>query len=150
MIETTRLKIYPASPDAMKKIIESQTVEELKTAYTEMLEGCLKNPKQWKWYAMWMIELKDGTHIGELSFKGIDSNGIVEVGYGISAEYEGKGYATEAVSAIAQWAAAQPGVSRVEAESESENAASQRVLKKCGFTATGTIGAEGPRYVFSR
>lgn len=60
-----------------------------------MLEGCLKHPEHWEWYAIWMIDLKDGTHIGELSFKGIDLNGIVEIGYGVSAEYEGKGYGTE-------------------------------------------------------
>ena len=46
-----------------------------------------------------------------------------------------------------QWAAGQPGVTRIEAETEMENLASQRVLEKCGFVATGNIGAEGPRYV---
>ena len=110
MIETNRLKIYAASRDVMEKFIKLQTVEELKTAYTEVLEGCLKYPEQWEWYAIWMIDLKDGTHIGELSFKGIDLNGVVEIGYGVSTEYEGKGYATEAVSAIVHWAIQQPEV----------------------------------------
>ncbi len=96
-----------------------------------------------------MIELKDGTHIGELSFKGIDLNGAAEIGYGISTEYKGKGYATEAVSAIVRWAIQQLGVARIEAETEFENAASQRVLEKCGFIATGRIGAEGPRFVWT-
>lgn len=40
-----------------------------------------------------VMRLKDGTHIGELSFKGIDLNGAAEIGYGISTEYKGKGYA---------------------------------------------------------
>lgn len=148
MIETNRLKIYAASCHAMETLIASQTSDELKMAYTEMLEGCLKHPAQWMWYAIWMIELKDGTHVGELSFKGIDANGVVEIGYGISMEFVGKGYATEAVSAIVQWAAGQPEVTRIEAETEIENLASQRVLEKCGFIATGKIGAEGPRYIW--
>lgn len=59
-----------------------------------------------------MIELKDGTHLGEWAFKGIDLNGIVEIGYGVSTEYKGRGYATEAVSAIMHWAIQQPGVIR--------------------------------------
>lgn len=68
MIETNRLKIYAASRDEMEEFIKLQTVEELKTAYVEMLEGCLKHSEQWEWYAIWMIDLKNGTHIGELSF----------------------------------------------------------------------------------
>ena len=148
MIETNRLKIYPASSNVMEKFIEMQTDEILKAAYTEMLEGCLKHPEQWKWYAIWMIELKDGTHIGELCFKGIDSNGSVEIGYGISEAYEGNGYGTEAVLVVVHWAIEQKEVTRIEAETEPENIASQRVLKKCGFIADGTMGKEGPRFVW--
>ncbi len=149
MIETNRLKIYAASRKVMEEFIQLQTVEELKTAYTEMLEGCLRYSEQWEWYAIWMIELKDGTHIGELSFKGMGLNGVVEIGYGISTEYQGKGYAAEAVSAIVHWAVQQPGITSVEAETAFENVASQRVLEKCGFIATGNIGGEGPRFVWS-
>ena len=147
MIETKRLKVYAASRDAMEKFMESQTVEVLKAAYTEMLDGCLKHPERWEWYAIWMIELKDGTHIGELCFKGIDSTGSVEIGYGVSGKYEGHGYATEAVAAVVTWALQQPDVTRVEAETEPENIASQRVLEKCGFVVNGAVGKEGPRFI---
>ena len=78
MIETERLKIHAASQEEMEQFIESQMIDVLKLAYTEMLNGCLNNPNQWEWYAIWMIELKDGTHIGELCFKGLDSNGIAK------------------------------------------------------------------------
>ncbi|MBR3627542.1 MAG: N-acetyltransferase, partial [Elusimicrobia bacterium] len=61
MIETRNLKIYAASQDEMEKFIELQTNDVLKAAYTEMLNGCIENPEQWEWYAIWMIELKDGT-----------------------------------------------------------------------------------------
>lgn len=150
MIETERLKIYVASRDAMEKLIELQTDEVLKAAYTEMLDGCLKHPDQWEWYAVWMIERKDGTNVGDLCFKGMGPTGAVEIGYGISEAYEGNGYATEAVAAAVRWAGQQPGVVRVEAETEPGNIASQRVLEKCGFAADGTIGKEGPRFVWKR
>ena len=149
MIETKRLKIHAASRHEMEVFIDNQTSDELKAAYTEMLEGSLKHPEQRVWYAIWMIELKGGIHIGELSFKGIDPNGVIEIGYGVLPEYEGYGYATEAVSAVVKWAYGQPEVTRIEAETDSNNFASQRVLEKCGFVATGKIGAEGPRYVLS-
>ena len=35
----------------------------------------------------------------------------------------------------------------VEAEADPENVASQKVLEKCGFQATGEIGEEGPRFI---
>lgn len=147
VIVTKRLKIYVASCDVMTEFISLQVVDELKKAYTQMLDGCLMHPEQWNWYAIWMIELKDGTHIGELSFKGIDENGIVEIGYGILPEYEGKGFATEAVFAAVDWAIKQPEVTRIEAETDFENIASRKVLEKCGFHANGSIGVEGPRFV---
>ena len=95
---------------------------------------------------MWMIELRVGTHIGDLCFKGLDANGVVEIGYGILEEYQGQSYATEAVGAVVDWALQQPGVTRVEAETSPDNRVSQRVLEKCGFLPSGTVGEEGPRF----
>ena len=150
MIETSRLKLYAASQETMETFIEKQTLDVLKTAYTEMLRGCLEHPDQWEWYAIWMIERKDGTHIGELCFKGLSAEGIVEIGYGISEEYQNNGYATEAVKAILEWAFSHLEVNVVEAETDPENIASKRVLEKCGFALNGVIGEEGPRWAFQK
>lgn len=150
MIETKRLRIYPASQKQMEEFIETQTVDVLKAAYTEMLNGCLAKPEQWEWYAIWMIELKNGTHIGELCFKGLTPDGIAEIGYGINDEYQGQGYASEAVKAVSEWAFQQPDVTALEAETDDENIASKRVLEKCGFVLNGIIGEEGPRYSLPR
>ena len=146
MIETKRLKIYTASQKQMESFIAAQTLDVLKAAYTEMLNGCLANPDQWEWYAVWMIELKDGTHIGELCFKGIDGSGTTEIGYGIADNYQGCGYTTEAVTAAAAWALKQNSINCVTAEVDKDNIASVRVLEKSGFEFTGRIGEEGPIY----
>ena len=146
IIETERLKIYPASEKQMKALIAAQTVDVLKAAYTEMLDGALAHPDRWAWYAIWMIELTDGTHIGELCFKGIDESGSTEIGYGISEVYQGHGYAPEAVDAVTDWALKQNGINRVTAEVETENIASVRVLEKSGFVPTGAFGEEGAIY----
>lgn len=130
----------------MEEFIAAQSIEVLKVAYTEMLHGCLAHPAQWVWYAIWMIELKDGTHIGELCFKGIDELGTTEIGYGIAADYQGYGYATEAVTSAVDWALEQNAVHRVTAEVDQDNRASIRVLEKSGFESTGKIGEEGPIY----
>ena len=146
MRETKRLRLYPASREQMEAFIAAETDGDLKAAYTQMLEGCLRHPDQWEWYAMWMIELQDGTHIGDLCFKGLDASGAAEVGYGLLEEYRGQGYAPEALEAAVSWALKQEGVTRVEAETEPDNRASQRVLEKCGFRPSGVVGEEGPRF----
>lgn len=150
MIETNRLKLFAASKEQMEKFIAEQPVDVLKEAYTEMLNGCLAHPDQWNWYAIWMIELKDGTHIGELCFKGLSEEGITEIGYGISEDYQGNGYATEAVSALVNWAFEQDGVICVTAETEESNIASQKVLSRAGFVPTGETGEEGPLFIRRR
>ena len=146
MIRTERLCIYPASWKQMEAMIASEQDEELKEAYSEMLEGCQCHPDQRDWYAIWMIEKTDGTHIGDLCFKGLREDGIAEIGYGLLEEYQGQGYATEAVQAACRWASGHAEVKSLEAETDAGNAASQRVLEKCGFRPNGTFGEEGPRF----
>lgn len=96
------------------------------------------------------MKLTNGSNetIGDLCFKGISSDGVVELGYGIHSGYEGKGYATEAVIALVQWASSQPAVTQIDAETDPDNIASQKVLAKAGFVANGEIGEEGPRFTW--
>ena len=150
MIETERLKIYPASKTQMEALISSEHDGELRAAYSEMLGNCLKYPENWEWYTMWVIELHDGTNIGGLCFKGLNADGVAEIGYGISEEYQCRGYAAEAVKGVCSWAFRNPDVKSVEAETDAENGASIRVLEKNGFIADGKFGDEGPRFVLDR
>ena len=147
---TRRLKIYTTTKEQMEGVIAAETDPEMKKAYGEMLEGCLKEPAKWEWYAMWKIELLNGTPIGDMCFKGLDEKGLPEIGYGIDEEYQGHGYATEAVKAAVKWAFSKPEVNAVEAETDPDNIASQKVLEKCGFQPNGEMGEEGPRFVVSR
>lgn len=146
-VNTERLTIRVASDSEMLTLIEAETDEGLKAAYREMYDHCQKNPSQREWYAAWFLTLADTTRVGDLCFKGLTASGAVEIGYGLLPEFFGKGYASEAVNAMVEWALAQPGVMQVEAETEPGNAASQRVLAKAGFVPTGTLGEEGPRFV---
>ena len=147
LVRTERLLIRLASEAEMHELIEQEPEEALKQAYTEMLDACIAHPEQRQWYAAWLIELPDGQRVGDLCFKGLSPDGAVEIGYGLLPAYWGKGYASEAVSAMTEWASRQPGVRRIEAETDPDNAASQRVLQKAGFVPTGVCGEEGPRFV---
>ena len=90
------------------------------------------------WFTYWLIVLKETKMgIGLVGFKGLpDGDGEVEIGYGISSEYQGNGYMTEAVRGLVIWAFQQPGCSSVRAETLRTNIASQRVLQKSGFFVT--------------
>ncbi|MBS4535706.1 GNAT family N-acetyltransferase [Clostridium sp. D2Q-14] len=57
------------------------------------------------WYTYWLIINKDSLDtMGLIGFKGIDNKGEAEIGYGISKQYEGQGYMTEAVKILIEWA----------------------------------------------
>jgi [ribosomal protein S5]-alanine N-acetyltransferase len=59
------------------------------------------------------------------------------IGYCLDEPAWGKGYATEAVRAMLQWAYVTLDLNRVEAELDTRNAASARVLEKLGFEREG-------------
>ena len=145
---TERLFLIPLQPDGLRTLIARTADPELVAAYTEMLTLSTRHPEQWLWYTAWGLYQNDsGDFVGDLNFKGLPANGQPEIGYGIQKEYEGQGYATEAVRAACRWAFSQPSVAAVEAETAPDNAASQAVLRKVGFVPTGTVGEEGPRFI---
>ena len=105
------------------------------------VEACWSLP----WYGLLRI---GGEEIlcGSIGFKGPpDAAGMVEVGYSVLPEYEGRGIATEMVRAVTDWAKGKPDVRAVEAETFPDNIGSTRVLEKVGFmgvspgTEPGTI-----------
>jgi len=78
--------------------------------------------------------------IGSAGFKGPpDSDGIVEIAYGIVPGFEGRGYATEAATALVRFAFATERVRLVRAHTLPVANASSRVLTKCGFRHAGSV-----------
>ena len=63
----------------------------------------------------------------------------VGFGYVIARFQQRKGYATEATRAIIEWAFRQPSIYRVNASTDVENFASQRVMEKAGMTREGFL-----------
>lgn len=147
VVKTKRLKIEPMSNDELRRLASSTKDPELKSAYGEMLAGCESDPEHRIWYTAWKISLKaEECVIGDIGFKGPAKNHAVEIGYGIRKEYEGRGYATEAARALTDWAFTNEDIYFIEAETEPDNKASQRILEKLEFKPDGE-GEEGPRFV---
>lgn len=76
-----------------------------------------------------------GLALGSIGFHGPPSeDGTVEIGYDLVPEARGVGHATEAARAITALAFTHPPVRSILALTTPENAASQRVLARSGFT----------------
>lgn len=63
----------------------------------------------------------------------------VEVGYALARPYWGKGYMTEALCAVIDWALSQPDIFRVQAFCDVENIGSSRVMEKAGMQQEGLL-----------
>jgi ribosomal-protein-alanine N-acetyltransferase len=87
-------------------------------------------------YTFWLVVDKQSKVIvAEMGFKGppVDG-GRVEIGYGTMPPMQNKGYMTEAVNGMLQWAAARKDIKLVLAETHASNIPSIRVVEKSGFT----------------
>ncbi len=81
-------------------------------------------------FAVGAVGLRPGEDINRLS---------TEIGYWLGEEFWGRGIATEALAAVTEYAFTTLGMARVYAEVFEWNAASMRVLEKCGFEREGVL-----------
>lgn len=149
-VETERLKLIPLSVEGMQLLLDdyqglekalglSQTGQTLARRLRPVIShniSFVKNaPEYHIWYTYWIMLLKSEQRIiGGCGFKGpADERGEVEIGYGTDDAYRNRGYMSEAVVGMVEWALNQTGVCSVRAETLNTNVASMRVLQKVGF-----------------
>lgn len=86
------------------------------------------------------VAIKDSDKvIGDLWLYLIENNRMASVAIRLSMEYQGKGYGTEALSALTGFCFEKTELKRLWTEVDSRNVASQRILEKCGYTKEGFI-----------
>lgn len=128
-------RLSPPTPDA-QEVMEC------------MAQALDRGPDQAGWWC-WYFVLREGVigHrvlIGDGGFKGPpDTDGMLEIGYSVLRSQRNQGYATEAVTALVEWASEHPEVRRIIAETKRTNAASMRVLEKIGFIQMGRGSEQG-------
>jgi RimJ/RimL family protein N-acetyltransferase len=64
---------------------------------------------------------------------------MAEIGYVLARVHWGKGYMTEAATALRDWAFNQPEIFRVYATTSVDNIGSRRVMEKIGMTREGLM-----------
>ncbi|NTI26859.1 GNAT family N-acetyltransferase (plasmid) [Rhizobium rhizogenes] len=88
-------------------------------------------------------ERESGRFVGEAGFLDLHremkptTEGTLETGWAISPSLQGKGYATEAISAAIAWADGKFAVRRMTCTIDPENSLSLRVAEKVGFRRIG-------------
>jgi [ribosomal protein S5]-alanine N-acetyltransferase len=87
------------------------------------------------WFTNWDIILEsENISIGGIGFAGFpDQDGVTMVGYFIDGNHREKGYATEALNCLINWAKLEPSLKTIIADTPFFNLPSQNVLKKAGF-----------------
>jgi RimJ/RimL family protein N-acetyltransferase len=87
-----------------------------------------------------MLDRADGQIVGSISLFHADWEvRSAELGYGVRADKRGKGYASEALGAVARWALTEGALQRAWLTANTDNVASVRVAEKSGFRREGTL-----------
>lgn len=100
-------------------------------------------PKPPRWPGYLWVDRQEDALIGNGGYAGDPSEvGEIEVGYEVAPHYRRRGYASEAVRALVEYAFEDPGITRVLAHTLAEENASVQVLRKVGFHWDGELVLE--------
>lgn len=156
-IRSERLELVAFSPTAMRAVLD----RDLETAGAELdagLPGDLRerlgdlfemrlgdvarDPSVRPWIARAMIltdQLGVRRLVGSVGFHGPpNEDGLVEIGYHVEPGFRRRGFATEAVRALLDWAAREHGTRRFRASIAPANVASLAVIARLGFRLAGS------------
>ena len=148
IVSTARLRLPLIGPDEAREMLAGHRDPSWHPDYPReddlAAASMIKEPSCWA--PRHLVRALDGLAVGSIGFYGPPEPGDdgvpeVEIGYGLVAEARGHGAATEAVLALLAYTDA-AGV-RVRASVLPDNAASMRVVAKCGFTVLRGADDEG-------
>jgi ribosomal-protein-alanine N-acetyltransferase len=147
-LETERLTLRPFEPGDAEDLhavrSDPSTFEYLGSAPAATLENTLAQIARLTAYydehgfgIAAVVERASGRVIGDCGLQLLEDGREVEVGYKLGRQYRGRGYATEAARAWLEYGFHTLGLDRMVAVAWPENAASWRVMEKCGMRRVG-------------
>lgn len=148
MLESERLLLIPIDLDIIDTLIVSDELFYNKYGYKndggeylnpspdylhKIRKRLVEHPEEYPLAVDYLIILKDiKTVIGTIYYKYLPIDGVSEIGYGMSPQYEGNGYMSEAVAMMLKFGK-DNGINIVVADTKIENVKSHNVLKRNGF-----------------
>lgn len=162
IIETKRMLLLPATERLIKSELSSSEEfkeelnafvpnnwppEQLKDVREYFLEKIVEEPLNTDWLYRYCVIKQNGEEkpalAGSIGFFSMpDENCAVETGYSVLPQYENKGYATEMLEGVINWSR-KNGALKITAHTDSDNIASQKVLRKNGFVKSDTPEDDG-------
>ncbi|WP_131537659.1 GNAT family N-acetyltransferase [Pedobacter nototheniae] len=157
MIESQRLVLQPLTHNQLLKFIKDDhsLEKELKLKPSvknisrqlqkDLKETVLPNindrDKNYLYDTLWIIiSKKEKAIVGDISFVGKpDQDGEIQIGYGTYKAFRGRGFMTEAVGRIIEWAKQQTEVKSIFAATTKVNIASYSILEKNHFICIGEV-----------
>ena len=112
-----------------------ELMKDQEAAWATQLEA---EPALAGWSAWYIVQVKPAVLVGSIGLSGRpDAQGCVECGYAMLPKYQRRGYATEAMGGLIDWAFSHPEVRRIRAHTYRHLQASIRVLEKNGLSHVG-------------
>ena len=160
VLETERLILRKMSPDdrddfftmrSDKRMHEhtdttpDHDISKTDAYLAKMMRGVDEN----RWI-IWAIQNRaSGRVIGSVGIWNFDEvQTTAELSYGITPEFQGRGYMSEALARVIEYAFATLKLTALEAYTEAENTPSRRLLERIGFVESGQVddpSADGTR-----
>ena len=148
IIETERLRLELLTEETIEQLLRDPpewAPAGLHRFLRMRLEKLRANPQAERPWAPRLIGLREdpSTIVGHAGFHGppgtsaVRSPTAVEIGYTIFEPYRRRGYATEAVRALIEWAQRQPQVDRIIASISPTNEPSLAIARRFGFVEIG-------------
>ena len=150
LIQTRRLDLHHIEADDLVNLFESRDDAQALSGkiFTNPLrvlidfQGPLawrvpqvkENPEVNKWFVRWAVLRSTQEVIGSSSFHGApDINGMMEIGLGVEAAFQGQGFGREILQGMWGWVVTEPGVNTLRYTVSPTNTASIALINSFGF-----------------
>lgn len=154
---TSRLELRPLSLPLVTALLESRPRSEIEKivgaelpwtwpsralvdqAFPASVEAVLADPEKRLWGDRLMVTREGPARVvGSVIFHGRPGDdGVAEVSFGVEDASQGRGYATEALTACVEWALAQAECKVVRATTTDWHKASKKLLERIGMKVAG-------------
>lgn len=140
-LDTPNLQLTLESTEAILVRIDAMPAADRAEVSPDWIARIRSSPTPSPWtHGFAMMEKDTGADVGSCAFKGPpDADGMVEIAYGVTTAYRGRGYAKESAAALVEYALGEGEARVVRAHTRPDNEASSRVLVATGFERLGEV-----------